>query len=82
MASYGRKMQFQIQFSKGHQDSGGTDGKESTCSVADLFSIPGLGRPCGKGKATHSSILAWKIPWMEEPDRLQSLGHKELDTTE
>ena len=31
---------------------------------------------------THSSILAWKIPWMEEPDRLQSMSHKELDTIE
>ena len=27
-----------------------------------------------KGIATHSSILAWKIPWTEEPDRLQSMG--------
>ena len=32
--------------------------------------------------ATHSSILAWKIPWEKEPGRLQSMGHKELDTTE
>ena len=33
--------------------------------------------------ATHSSILAWRIPWTEEPGRLQSMGsHKELDTTE
>ena len=32
--------------------------------------------------ATHSSILAWKIPWMEEPGRLQSMGRKESDTTE
>ena len=32
--------------------------------------------------ATHSSILAWKIPWTEEPDRLQSMGCKESDTTE
>ena len=31
--------------------------------------------------ATHSSILAWKIPWMEEPGGLKSMGHKELDTT-
>ena len=27
-----------------------------------------------KGMATHSSILAWKIPWTEEPDELQSMG--------
>ena len=32
--------------------------------------------------ATHSSILAWKIPWMVEPGRLQSMGRKKLDTTE
>ena len=32
--------------------------------------------------ATHSSILAWKIPWTEDPGRLQSRGCKELDTTE
>ena len=30
--------------------------------------------PLEKEMATHSSILAWKIPWMEEPDRLQSVG--------
>ena len=32
--------------------------------------------------ATHSSVLAWRIPWTEEPDGLQSVGHKESDTTE
>ena len=32
--------------------------------------------------ATHSSILAWKIPWMEEPGRLQPWGCKESDKTE
>ena len=35
-----------------------------------------------KEMAIHSSILAWETPWMEEPDRLQSWGCKELDTTE
>ena len=34
-----------------------------------------------KEMATHSSILAWKIPWTEEPGALQSMGLKELDTT-
>ena len=34
-----------------------------------------------KGMATHSSILAWRIPWTEEPGGLESMGHKELDTT-
>ena len=32
--------------------------------------------------ATHSSILAWRIPWTEEPGGLQSMGLKESDTTE
>ena len=32
--------------------------------------------------ASHFSTLAWKIPWMEEPSRLQSMGRKESDTTE
>ena len=32
--------------------------------------------------ATHSSILAWKMPWTEEPGRLSPWGHKELDMTE
>ena len=39
--------------------------------------------PLEKGMATHSSILAWRIPWTEEPDRLYSpWGHKKSDTTE
>ena len=38
--------------------------------------------PLEKKMATHSSILAWRIPWMEEPDELQSMGRKESDTTE
>ena len=36
--------------------------------------------PLEKGTATHSSILAWRIPWTEEPGGLQSMGHKESDT--
>ena len=35
-----------------------------------------------KEMPTHSSTLAWKIPWTEEPGRLQSIGHKEPDMTE
>ena len=38
-------------------------GKESACNAGDLGLIPGLGRSLEKGKATHSSILAWRIPW-------------------
>ena len=38
--------------------------------------VPSLGRedPLEKEMLTHSSSFAWKIPWMEEPDRLQSMG--------
>ena len=38
--------------------------------------------PLEKGMATRSSILAWRIPWAEEPGGLQSVGHKESATTE
>ena len=34
--------------------------------------------PLEKGMATHSSILAWKIPWTEEPGRLQSMGSQRV----
>ena len=46
--------------------------------------VRSLGRkdPLEKEMAPHSSTLAWKIPWMEDPGRLQFMGHKELDTTE
>ena len=35
-----------------------------------------------EGMAIHSSILAWRIPWTEEPGRLQYMGSQELDMTE
>ena len=38
--------------------------------------------PLEKEMATHSSTLAWRITWREEPGRLQSTGRKESDTTE
>ena len=46
--------------------------------------VRSLGRedPLEKKMATHSSILAWRILWMEELDGLQSTGRKESDTTE
>ena len=58
-------------------------GKESTCIVGDLDSVPGLGRSPGGGHGNpgHSSILAWKIPWTGEPGGLQSIGLQESDTT-
>ena len=36
--------------------------------------------PLKKGMAIHNSILAWRIPWTEEPGELQPWGHKQLDT--
>ena len=38
--------------------------------------------PLEEGMATHSSILAWEIPWTEEPGALQSMGSQKSDTTE
>ena len=42
--------------------------------IKDLGSIPGSEDPLEKEMATHSSILAWRIPWTEEPGGLQSTG--------
>ena len=46
--------------------------------------VRSLGRedPLEEEMATHSSILAWRIPWIEEPGGLQSMGSLESDTTE
>ena len=41
--------------------------------IRDADSIPGSGRSLEEGTATHSSVLAWRIPWTEEPGRLQSI---------
>ena len=56
--------------------SHGSDVKESSCDAGDPGSIPGSGRSPGKGMAAHSSILAWRIPWTEEPGGLQSTGFR------
>ena len=44
--------------------------------AGDMNSVSGLEDPLEQEMATHSSILAWKISWTEEPSRLQSLGLK------
>ena len=56
----------------------GSDSKESMCNVGNLGSMPGLGKSPGKGMATHSSTLAWTIPWIEEPVGLQSMGSQRV----
>ena len=48
--------------------------------IGNMGSLPGPGRSHGEDMATHSSILAWEIPWAEEPGglqlvRLQRVGH-------
>ena len=69
---------------------GSSDGKESACNAGDSGLIPWSGRSprspgegnvyplqyscLEKGMSTYSSILAWRIPWTEEPGRLQSMG--------
>ena len=53
---------------------GGSDGKASAYNAGDPGSIPGLEDPLQEGMATHSSMLAWRIPWTEEPGGLQSVG--------
>ena len=50
----------------------GLSGKESTCQARDV-GLVSQEDPLEKEMATHSSILAWRIPWMEEPGGLQSM---------
>ena len=51
---------------------GGSDGKESACSAGDLV------RSLEEERATHYSILSWRIPWTEEPGGLQSMGSQRV----
>ena len=67
------------------------------CRIEDLFRVQsvknllamqetwvqflGWEDPLEKEMATHASILVWRIPWPEEPGRLQSMGSQESDTT-
>ena len=60
---------------------GGASGKEHSCQCRrhrDIGLIPGWGRSPGGGHGTHSSILAWRIPWTEEPGGLQSIGSQRV----
>ena len=55
---------------------GGSEGKVSACKAGDLSSIPVFGRFLGEGNGNLplESILAWRVPWTEEPGWLQSTG--------
>ena len=55
--------------------------KNLPASAGDVGSIPGTGNLLEKEMATHSSILAWEIPWAEEPGGLQPMGSEESDRT-
>ena len=55
----------------------GSDDKESACNAGDPALIPGQEDPLEKEMATHCNILAWRIPWTEEPGGLQFMGHEE-----
>ena len=57
---------------------GGSVVKNLPAKARDAGSIPGSGRSPRGG---HASILAWRIPWTEEPGGLQFMGSQELDTT-
>ena len=50
----------------------------NTGDMRDAGLISGWGRPLEEGMATHSSILAWKIPWTEEPGGLQTIGSQRV----
>ena len=56
-------------------------GKQSACQQE--MRVPSLKKkyPLDEEMAPHSSTLAWKIPWTEEPGELQTQGHKESDMT-
>ena len=58
--------------------SDGSDGKASACNVGDRVQPLGQEDPLEKEMATHSNTLAWKIPWIEEPGRLQSMGSQRV----
>ena len=47
--------------------------------IRDVGLIPGSGRSLEKGMATHSSIVAWRIPWTEESGGLQSMGSQRVE---
>ena len=59
---------------------GGSTVKNPPASTGDTGSIAGLEDALEKATATHSSLLAWEIPWAEEPGGLQSIGSQKSQT--
>ena len=60
--------------------SGGSVVKSPPANAGDMGSIPRLGKYLEKEMAAYSSILAWDIPWTEEPGGLQSTGLQKSQT--
>ena len=56
----------------------GSGGNESACNAETQVRSLGWEDPEEKGVATHSSILAWEIPWPEEPGRIQCIGSQRI----
>ena len=54
--------------------SSGSDGRESACNAGDLGSTPGWERSPGGGNGIYSNILAWSVPWAEEPGSYSPWG--------
>ena len=71
LAVFVQKLLFHTDFHMDFPDS--SDGKASAYNAGDMGSIPGSGRSLEKEMATHSSILAWRIPWTEEAGVTDSL---------
>ena len=55
--------------------------KNPPANAGDVVRSLGWKDPLKKEMAAHSSILAWEIPWTEDPDGLQSMGSQKSDTT-
>ena len=75
------RLKFEISSSQSSLEGsfpGGSDGKESAHNMGDLGSIPGWEDPLGKGMATHSSSLAWRIRRTEEPGGLVAMGSQRV----
>ena len=60
--------------------SSGSVVKNTPANTGDIGSILDQGDPLEKEMATHSSFLAWKIPWTQEPGRLESMGLQKSQT--
>ena len=57
---------------------GGSNGKKSVCNLETWVQSLGWEDPLEEEMAIHSSILAWRIPWTEEPGRLQTTGSQRV----